>query len=142
MARQRAARDERGETLVELLAAIVLIGLAFAIVIGGLGTAIVGATASRRVATLSAALSTAEARVVAAEYVACAGPTSYDLGPAPEGYDLEVTEIAYWDGVDAFDTDCPDPDYGLQRLTLRVTGADAEGQPVRRELVIVKRQER
>ncbi|WP_424216197.1 type IV pilus modification PilV family protein (plasmid) [Streptomyces sp. BI20] len=110
-------RGEEGETLIEALVAVVLIGVAFLTVLGGLGTAVVSSVAQRQTVGADAiARSTAE-RIIGAPYAACA--RGYGTPAPPAGYAVTVT-VEYWDGVGAFGPACPSTDTGVQKVTLTV----------------------
>jgi type II secretory pathway pseudopilin PulG len=136
--RRIAIDDDRGDTLVELLVAIVIMGLVFVVVLSGIGTAVVGAAVQRSLTTVNAALASAGGALAADAYVPCAGRSSYDLGTPPSGYAFSVTSVQYWDGVSAFVPACADPDNGLQQLTIRVVHAGDDAS-VHHDRVVVKR---
>ncbi|MCZ0983285.1 type II secretion system protein [Streptomyces diastatochromogenes] len=132
----RRPRGEEGETLIEVLVAVVLMGVAFVTVFGGIGTAIISSARQQKVTTADSVIRSAAEKLVATPYVPCAD--SYDTPPPPAGYTVTV-EIEYWDGVGAFDQSCPTTDTGVQKVTLTVhtTGP----HPVRdTTLEVVKRE--
>ncbi len=133
--------DERGETLVELLIAIVILGVAVTTLLAALATAITASASHRRHATSDTlARSFAEALsdpdpASGTPYVDCA--TSYPLPgylAVPTGFDAPTTAVSYWKAgstgaSDAdFTTTCPPAgDQGLQRVTITVR-ATANGE--------------
>jgi type II secretory pathway pseudopilin PulG len=141
----RATRDERGETLVELLATIVIMGTAVVAVIAGIGVAITASDANaKQVTALTVVRNYAEA-IQAGRYVPCATAASY--APAavaftpPPNFTVSVTgSVAYYDGTSTapavFAAACPSPDMGAQQFTIRAQSTDNRAD---RSLQIVKR---
>jgi type II secretory pathway pseudopilin PulG len=124
--------DDRGETLIELLVAIMITGIAVVVLLGGLGTSIrmsgihrQQAVAGARVRAFAEAV---EAAVDASPtgYVECADTTTYAgayTSPDP-AYAATVVAVRYWSGS-AFGTACTTAtDSGIQQLSLRVSSSD------------------
>ncbi|MFD9611712.1 type II secretion system protein [Streptomyces sp. NPDC004288] len=134
--RTRRHRGEEGETLVEVLVAVVLMGVAFVTVLGGLGTAIISSVAQERLTGADSVVRTAAERIVSEPYVSCAA--GYTTPVPPPGFTVTV-EIAYWDGVGSFGPSCPAADTGVQKVTLTVhqTGPRAVEETT---LEVVKRE--
>ncbi|MEV6580410.1 type II secretion system protein [Streptomyces sp. NPDC051582] len=134
--RPRGRRGEEGETLVEVLVAVVLMGVAFVTVLGGIGTAIIGSVAQQKVTGADSVIRSAAEKVVSAPYASCAD--GYETPAPPAGYTVTVT-IEYWDGAGTFGRSCPTADTGVQKVTLTVrsTGPhpvkDATLEVVKRE---------
>lgn len=128
----RRVADESGFSLVEILLTIAIVGIAFAAILGGLATSITVSDLHRKQATADAlARSAAEAvKDHAVGYVPCAGPNAYRdaLPPAPSGYAVSISSVAYWDGTSSdpmtFSGACPSPDAGAQRITIVAASAD------------------
>ncbi|MGW5398761.1 type IV pilus modification PilV family protein [Streptomyces sp. NPDC003952] len=135
--RPRRRRGEEGETLIEVLVAVVLIGVAFVTILGGMGTAIISSVTQQEVTSADSIVRSAAEKVVGAPYVSCAG--GYETPAPPAGYTVTV-EVAYWDGVGAFGAACsPTADTGVQRITLTVHSTGP--RPVRDvTLEVVKRE--
>ncbi len=150
-------RDERGETLVEIMVAVVFMGLVVVSLLGGLFTLIKVADVNTQKTRSSVALqSYAEqikqpvtAAVTGATYVPCAGTSSYGTfsGALPTGYTVEVTGVKHLSGyvVDGpfrkpqFGTTCTAAtDLGLQQITVKVDTGD-RAHRVRDTVVITKR---
>ncbi|MFJ3877663.1 type II secretion system protein [Streptomyces sp. NPDC090077] len=137
--RARLPRGEEGETLIEVLVAVVLIGVAFTAVLGGIGAAVAGSAAQRKVTGADAVARSAAEKVVGAPYAPCA--RGYETPAPPAGYTVTV-EIEYWDGVGAFGRSCPTADTGVQKVTLTVRTAgphpvgDARLEVVKRESML------
>ncbi|MEU4153593.1 type II secretion system protein [Streptomyces sp. NPDC026659] len=137
--RPRRGRGEEGETLIEVLVAVVLMGVAFVTILGGIGTAIISSVTQAKVTTADSVIRSAAEKVVSDPYVSCA--SGYETPTPPAGYTVTV-EVAYWDGVGAFGRPCPAADTGVQMVTLTVhsTGPrpvrDATLQVVKRESML------
>jgi prepilin-type N-terminal cleavage/methylation domain-containing protein len=132
-AARRLRRDD-GVTLVEILVAVSILGIALVTLMGGLWTAIVSSDQHRKEASAGVALRTYAEAVQNASYTGCATTSTY--APAavgfttPGGYTASVTTAEYWhpSGTDpntgTFDTTCS-TDQGLERLTLSVASSDS-----------------
>jgi prepilin-type N-terminal cleavage/methylation domain-containing protein len=138
---------ERGDTLIELLVAVVVMGIAVVAITGGVATSIRMSDIHRKQSAAGAYVRDfAEAieNAVSATptgYVPCAGTTTYtsaypfsDAAFNPP----EVTAVAYWDRVTlTFGSTCTvGADTGVQRLSLRIAAVDTR---VVETLVIVIR---
>ncbi|MET8755774.1 type II secretion system protein [Streptomyces sp. NPDC004667] len=137
--RPRRRRGEEGETLIEVLVAVVLMGVAFVTIFGGIGTAIISSVRQQKVTGADSVIRSAAEKVVSDPYVSCAG--GYETPAPPPGYTMTVT-IEYWDGVGTFAKACPTADTGVQKvtLTLHSTGPhpvkDATLEVVKRESML------
>jgi hypothetical protein len=156
-------RRERGESLIEVLITVSIIGLGV--------VAIIAATASTfelsgvsRVGTHADQLLVRYAESLSAlTYEPCtAGTTPYantassaipttnlpdgitvgppgSAGSSPAAFELSIVSIAYWNGdlsPATFSTTCPSTDPGSQELTLRVHAGDGSFD---RQMMIAKR---
>ncbi|SDP25402.1 hypothetical protein SAMN04515671_3430 [Nakamurella panacisegetis] len=124
------ANGERGESLIELLVALTLLGLAVVAIVSGLATGVVLSDVHRKEATAGAEVrSFAEMidKTVAGGgggYVACATTGTYTSGYVPPaGYLSAVTAVAYWTGT-TWSSTCSAPDTGLQKLSLKISSND------------------
>ncbi len=126
------AAAERGETLLELLVTVMIMGVAVVVLLGGVGTSIRMSGVHREQTTAGAYLRAFGAAVdgaVAASpsgYVECATPASYagTYALADPGFTAAVLAVRYWDGT-AFTTGCtPLTDTGVQQVSLRVSSTD------------------
>jgi type II secretory pathway pseudopilin PulG len=101
-----APAADRGETLLELLVSVLIMGVAVVALVGGLGTAIRVSDIHRKQANAGAyvrsyaeAIETAVAASPSA-YVECAGPAAYESAftPGDPTYAASVVDVTYWDG--------------------------------------------
>jgi type II secretory pathway pseudopilin PulG len=119
------AQGEAGESLVELLLTVLIIGIVFVAVIGALGTTIIASDLHRRQSSAEVLLVDALESVKRQAYVPCssAGTGSYDATAGvtvPDGWTVAVTSVHGWNGVSAW-VACPADDHGLERVTITVT---------------------
>jgi Tfp pilus assembly protein PilV len=123
--------DDRGESLIELLVALLIMGTTVVAVVGGLGTAIMMSDVHRKQSTAAAYMSTYAANIQSAiaagtpGYVPCATTTSYPAYNPGAPYHAEIVfPVRFWNGT-AFVTPCTiATDQGVQRLTLHVYSDD------------------
>lgn len=140
VARPRA--DERGETLVELMVAIVIMGIAVAAILGGMATSVVAGDIHRKQATAGTyARDYAEflASHVGGDddaYQPCAGTADYPpFKAAGAGFAVTLVGVRYWDGT-GWVAGC-DTDRGVQQLT--VQAASSDGRATERVTVVVRK---
>jgi Tfp pilus assembly protein PilE len=133
--------DDRGETLLEVLIAVVIIGIAMVAIIGGLVTSVVMSDIHRKQATAGSAVrdyaETIENYVAAGNYIACQSAANYTgaVGFIKPCYTPSVTAVSYWNGsgwVSACGTDV-----GLQQLTVQVASSD--GRASERLVIVVRK---
>ena len=146
----RRSLEEAGDTLIEVLVALVVMGMAFAVIVGGIGTAIIGASLQQnQTATDSLVRSAAEkiASPTDDPYVTCATTSTYSVPTPPAGFSVTVTGVAFWNPTtNTFDQSppscagAPPTDSGLQLVTVSAaaTGTDVH-TPQATTLEIVKR---
>jgi Tfp pilus assembly protein PilV len=118
-----AARDA-GETLVELLVTVVILGIATTGLAGALLTVGKVSQQHRQQVLAQAAVRAWAEQVGVGAYTDCAPATAFAAPePAlPTGFTATVTGVRYWDGA-AFAATCA-ADTGIQRVSLRVTAPD------------------
>ena len=136
--------DERGETLVEVLLAVAIMGIAAVALMAGLTTSVLMSDIHRKQATAGTAVRDyAEALqnyVAAGHYVdgcASTAPYALDSFANPPGFQHSVVagSIRYWDGS-TWQATCT-TDKGLQKLTIRVFTTDDDRAS--EQLVVVLR---
>ena len=162
-ARIRRAGGERGESLIEVLMTVTIVGLGVVAIVTAVG-ATVRLSGSSRVGTHADQLLVRYAEnLTAVTYQPCtSGTTPYTAAATsaipstnlPDGvttgapgtasaradaFELSITSIAYWNGDLApatFTTTCPSVDPGSQELSLKVHAGDGSFDHT---LMIVKR---
>jgi prepilin-type N-terminal cleavage/methylation domain-containing protein len=113
-----SARSEAGFTLIEVVVAVLILGVGVVAILGGLATAVFGSGLHRNQADLDAALVTAEEKIKAAPYQSCSGsnPTGVPY-TASTGY----TEVAIGTGNYAtYANPSPAPSPGQGYFTISV----------------------
>jgi type II secretory pathway pseudopilin PulG len=121
----------RGETLIELLVSMTILGITVVALVGGIGTSIMVSDMHRKQAVAGVVVrSYAEAiessvDATPSSYANCATPASYS-SPAnftvPSGYTTSVTAVAYWTGTGYGGCSAG---VGIEKLTLRVSSNDS-----------------
>jgi hypothetical protein len=100
----RRPRSQGGESLLELIVAVAILGLGVVALLGGLGTAVFASSLHRSQTDVSAVVTAAAEKVKAAPFMACALPDDY-IRPAGNpfaypGWTGTVSgSIADWDGA-------------------------------------------
>jgi prepilin-type N-terminal cleavage/methylation domain-containing protein len=145
MAGRHRVADERGETLVEVLLAVAIMGIAAVALMAGLTTSVLMSDIHRKQATAGTAVRDyAEALqnyVADGHYVdSCASPAPYALDSFanPPGFEHSVVpgSIRYWDG-NAWQPTCT-TDKGLQKLTVQVFTRD-DGRASEQLVVVLRK---
>jgi type II secretory pathway pseudopilin PulG len=126
----RSVRDvdhERGDTLIEVLIAVTILGIAFVAILAGLATTINLSGRQRGQANASVVLVSAADSVKNQAYVDCATSYSASSGVTlPAGWstsDLTISSIKYRSGT-AWSATCPGPDQNVQLVTITATAPD------------------
>ncbi len=126
--------SDRGETLVEVLVAVAILGIAGVAVIGGLQLSVKASDINRKQTTGGAYVRTYAEAIETylssnGNYVKCAGANTY--APAtvgftvPPNYTAQQAAAEPLDGNGALATGaCPARDKGVQRLRLSLTSSD------------------
>lgn len=109
-----ATAQDDGETLIEILVTLMLVGIGVAAVLGALMTGFRGSRSTQLTADGRATLVAAAEQIQAADYVPCAGLNGYNnaiaVAVAPKNSDgtnvstttVTVRKIAYWTGAQGF----------------------------------------
>ncbi|TNC29576.1 PulJ/GspJ family protein [Amycolatopsis alkalitolerans] len=135
------AAGDRGETLLELLVSVAILGLAGVALVGGLTTAVISSDAHRKAATAGATIrdyaETIETSVRVGGYQASCTP-GYGAGFAPPaGFTTpRITSVSFWNGSGFPGTCSTSGDLGVQRLTLMVSSVD--GRATERMALVVR----
>lgn len=143
-----SSRD-RGETLIEVVLAIAILGITIVAIMGGMVTTVLGSDIHRKqsVATTVLTGSAEVLKMPATTFEPCANETSAGYLAAvnavnrPAGWPAPViTALSYWDGT-AFQSTCYDKAaFGrllrLQQITLTVSSPDGRSVET---LAVVKR---
>jgi prepilin-type N-terminal cleavage/methylation domain-containing protein len=129
--------DDSGVSLIEVLVAVVILGLAAAAVMGGLFTSISVSDHHRKQATAGAVARDYAERIAGRTYVECATPSAYTVAPAavpvPSGYTAVVDSVEFWTGT-GWAGSCSST--GLQRIT--VVASSDDGRATERSVVVVR----
>lgn len=147
-ARVTRRRGQRGDSLIEILVVVFVMGLLFPAAAMGLLTVMKVSSETNVSQRLNAGAASYVETLKDTAYVDCAGPTSYaaatDLWtpPASNPMTVEITGVAHWNQAegdfftssDAGDP-CPEADQGSQRITVRLSATDGEAtmQVVKRD---------
>jgi len=130
---RKRCRRERGETLVEVLITITIVGIAFTGILAGLATAINLSGRHRGQANADVVLVSAAESVKNQAYVPCPSVSTSSYTPTqgvtlPSGWsasDVQVTSVRKWGGA-AYLSTCPGTDLGLQLVTITATTPDGK----------------
>ncbi len=138
----RRFRSERGESLLELIVAIAILGVCVVAIGAGVTLSIKISAIHHNQATADAFLHN-YAETLQASYPACSGSVAPDYAaglPTPSGFASPTATVAFWDKTaKSFNsTSCPATDPGLRQVTLNLTSTDGF---VKESLVFVVRQQ-
>ncbi len=129
MTGERPVRSEAGTTLVELLMAVAILGIAVVSIVTAMGTSIIGTDHHRKQAQAHTVLLSAVDVVKSQAYQSCATAGSY--APAtgvtlPAGWTasvVSVQSVTYWNGSTFAASPCV-PDPKLQLVKVQVATPD------------------
>lgn len=140
--RPRPERADRGETLIEALITIGILGVAVVALLGSLLLGVRTSVQHRKAAQAQAELRSWAERISRDPYDRCARPGNFaGPGSLPSGLSGSVGLVKYWDPTAAQFTTAPCRlDRGLQKVTLRITVADGIAPGFTRSLDVVVRQ--
>jgi type II secretory pathway pseudopilin PulG len=133
-----AARDG-GETLVELLVTVVILGIATSGISAALVATVNASNLHRQEVLARHSLRAWAEQIGVGTYTACAAPSNFAApSPAlPSGLTAAVPSVSYWDGT-SFASSC-DTDTGVQKVTLRITARNGLSAPRSRDVEVVVR---
>ena len=138
--------SDRGETLVELLVAIVILGVAGVAILAGMAMSVRGSDLHRKEATGGAYVRSfaevIQTYVDANGYKSCGSAAStygsLSVPDLPPGYTTAVTAVKSWNGSTW--VDCTGTSTVLQRLDLKVKSAGSGVQQAEETLTVIIRQ--
>jgi Tfp pilus assembly protein PilV len=163
IARRWRAAGARGESLIEVLITVSIVGLGVVAIITSVGSTFRLAGVSREESQADQVLSRYAENLIAVPYEGCtSGATPYTaaatsaipstnlpdgitvgapgtVAARPNAFALSISSVAYWNGdlsPATFSTTCPPSDPGSQELTLLVHAGDGS---LDRNMTIVKR---
>ncbi|RNL62394.1 type II secretion system protein [Nocardioides marmoriginsengisoli] len=137
-------RDQRGETLVEVLVTVVILGLAGTAIMGAVALSARASDLNRKQATAGSyvrgVVETVQNYVAAGGYQTCGAAGVYatylNNNPAlvdlPPGYTLtQPAKVDTWDGTTSTWSTCASAasDYGVQRVRFQLLKAGTDGRP-------------
>lgn len=131
---------DAGETLVEILLSIMILGIAVSALMFGMGSAATTSGYHDRQAQQAETLRNLVDAVQALPYSPCAGTYATPAGVVPAGYSVTTTVVGYASGAAyPYPAACPATgDEGAQQL--RVTVSQPDTRVRSEELYVVKRQ--
>jgi type II secretory pathway pseudopilin PulG len=133
-------RPESGETLIELLVAIVVIGIGVTALLGAWQIAVASSSLNANQSRAQALLRTWAESVADTgtyAYVPCASPASMPAAVGlPTGFTSQVT-VKYWTGS-AWGS-CPGTDLGVEQVSLTVTSPNGLYPGITQRLAVVRR---
>ena len=131
--RARRADGERGDTLVEVMMTVAIVGIAFTGILTGLATAINLSGIDRGDANARTVLVSASESVKSQAYVSCPGANNSSYNPAsgvtlPTGWsasNVVVTQLSGWNGSAFVTCSGLSTDGKLQKIVVQATSPDA-----------------
>jgi Tfp pilus assembly protein PilV len=126
--RRRPSPNDQGETLIEVIMAVAIMGIAAVAIVGGIATTILMSDIYRKQATAGAYVRNyAEAVAAPANYQASASP-NYDpaavgwTAPPGNGFTATMTSVKCWNGTGFVPCSVPN---AVQQVTLNVASKDS-----------------
>jgi len=137
--------QDAGETLVELLITVAVLGIAVTAIVGGLMVAVDASSLHRNQAQAQHLLRDWAETVSGVgdtggyAYAACPAAPAAPAAPAlPAGFGAAVSRVENWSGT-GWVTSCPSPDLGVRRLTLTITAPTGAYPGFSQSLAVVVR---
>lgn len=144
--------SESGDTLVEILITLMVLGVTSVAIMGAFTMALKATSQYRTVATLNTAITTASQNVLSQIqqqanplYSSCATPSIYNSGSnsvnfgAPSGYVVQVTDVTYFNSTTGlFTTSCTPGSTAPQEISLMATST-ASGTSASIDVVVDNR---
>lgn len=132
--RRRLPRGDGGETLLEVLVALVILGVAAVAIVGAMTVSVKVSDIHRKQSTAAADVrdyaEAIEKTVAAGNYKSCAGTSDYAVYTPDGGYQASIVSVQYGTTGDtttppAWTSTCSSStDNGVQQLTLQVASSD------------------
>ncbi|HEV7205256.1 MAG TPA: type II secretion system protein [Jatrophihabitans sp.] len=135
MAEHRPRHEERGETLLELIVAIGILGVCVLAVGTGLALAIKVSSTHREAADAGTYLHN-YAEQLSASYVCGTAVPAPAAGVAMPGFGTPSVSVTYWDGSAFTLASCPGTDPGLEQMKISLASSDSR---VTQSLIVVVR---
>ena len=138
--RARRSDGERGDTLVEIMLTVIIVGISFTGILFGLATAINLSGIDRGDADVRTMLVSSVESVKSQPYVSCPSANGSSYNPAlgvtvPSGWVLEISQFDHWNGTTWVAT-CPATDQKLQKINVKATSPDGRSKD---SIEIIKR---
>lgn len=136
--RLRARRLDAGETLIESLVTIAILGVAVVALLGAILIGIKTSVVHRKNAQAQAELRSWAEQISSTSYLDCATESHFARPALPAGFTPSISDVQHWNGS-AFDNAACGPDRGLQKITLRISVADGISPGFTEDLNVVVR---
>jgi type II secretory pathway pseudopilin PulG len=127
-------QGDAGDTLVEILISMTILGVCGVAVVAAMATSIFGSTVSRSSADGEVGIRRVAEQVLStATYVPCSATTTpaYSVAPPSGLVATGPVKVEYWDGTfggGTFQSTCPlNSDRGIQRLSISLKSTDGRG---------------
>lgn len=145
MSGSRGSRDEAGETLVEVLVTVVILGLAGVAILAGVELSVKSSTIGRNEATggsyVRSLAEVIQENVAAGGYATCGGyvtDSAKSRAGIPSTYTATQSSAQVWNGSSW--TNCTNStDNGIQRMTITVATPDTDVHKATEQLTMIVR---
>ena len=125
--RSRPSSNDKGETLLEVLIAVAIMGIAVVAIVGGIATSILMSDIHRKETTAGAYVRN-YAETLQRSYTLCVAGTAPNYASIlaqQSGFNLPTATVKFWDGTSFSSSNCPATDPGLQQVTLTLRSTDS-----------------